>query len=81
MAPWLVQVFCRVLRISGAGCYQLPLPRGRWQAQADSMRRTQRYGTRRLRAGLRTEGHSVERYALRSWLHRRGLRVLSTRLD
>jgi putative transposase len=29
---------------------------------------------------LRTKGHSVRHYALRSWLRRRGLRALSTRL-
>lgn len=38
-----------------------------------------RYGTRRLRAELRAEGYLVGRYALRSWLHRQGLRALSTR--
>ena len=38
----------------------------------------QRYATR-LRAGLRAEGHAVERCALRSWPHRHGLRALSTR--
>ena len=34
---------------------------------------------RRLRAELRAEGHIVGRYALRSWLHRHHLQVLSTR--
>jgi transposase InsO family protein len=32
-----------------------------------------------LRAELRADGHAVGRYALRSWLHRRDLRALSTR--
>jgi putative transposase len=32
-----------------------------------------------LRAELRAEGHAVGRYALRSWLCRRGLRALRTR--
>ena len=52
-----------------------------WQvaAQAAFTRHARRYGTRRLRAELRAEGHAVGRYALRSWLHRHGLRALSTR--
>ena len=32
-----------------------------------------------MRAELRAEGHAVGRYALRTWLRRRGLRALSTR--
>jgi len=32
-----------------------------------------------MRVELRAEGHAVGRYALRSWLHRHGLRGLSTR--
>ena len=32
-----------------------------------------------MRAELRVEGHAVRRYALRTWLRRKGLRVLSTR--
>lgn len=36
----------------------------------------QRYGTRRLWAELQAEGHTIGRYALRSWLRRRGLRAL-----
>lgn len=48
-------------------------------AQATFMRNAQRCGTRRLRAELRAGGHAVGRYALRSWLHRHGLRALSTR--
>ncbi len=83
--PWPVQVLCRVLGVSCAGYYQwrgraqpTPAP---WQAaaQAAFTRHAQRYGTRRLRAELRAEGHAVGRYALRSWLHRHGLRALSTR--
>ena len=83
--PWLVQLRCRVLGVSPAGYYQW---RGHvqstptsWQAaaQAAFTRHAQRYGTRRLRAELRVEGHLVGRYALRSWLHRHGLRALSTR--
>ena len=72
VAPWPVQVFCHVLRVSGAGHYQW---RGRAQpaaaplqvaAQAAFTRYTRRYGTRYLRSGLRAGGHSVGRYALRS---------------
>ena len=31
-----------------------------------------------MREELRAEGHAVGRYALRSWLHRHGLRELNT---
>ena len=83
--PWPVQVLCQVLAVSTAGYYQwrqrpaaAPAP---WQvaAQAAFTRHARRYGTRRLRAELHAEGHAVGRYALRSWLHRAGLRALSTR--
>ena len=83
--PWPVQVLCQVLAVSPAGYYQwrqrpaaAPAP---WQvvAQAAFTRHARRYGTRRLRAELHAEGHAVGRYALRSWLHRAGLRALSTR--
>jgi transposase InsO family protein len=82
---WPVQVMCRLLAVSAAGYYQwrqrptaTPAP---WQAaaQAAFTRHARRYGTRRLRAELRAEGHAVGRYALRSWLHPHGLRALSTR--
>jgi transposase InsO family protein len=43
------------------------------------MRHARRYGTRRLRAELQTEGHQVGRYALRSWLRASGQRALRTR--
>ena len=83
--PWSVQVLCRTLGVSPAGYYQwqqrpAPAPVA-WQAaaQAAFTRHARRYGTRRLRAELRAEGHLVGRYALRSWLHRQGLRALSTR--
>ena len=74
-----------MLGVSCAGYYQW---RGRaqptpspWQAAAHAAvaRHARRYGTRRLRAELRAEGHAVGRYALRSWLHRHGYRALSTR--
>lgn len=72
--PWPVQVLCRVLGVScaGAGYYQW---RSRaqptsapWQGvtQAAFTRHARRYGTRRLRAELRAEGHAVGRYALRT---------------
>ena len=83
--PWPVQVLCRLLAISSAGYYQwrqhLAPPVATWQpaAQAAFTRHARLYGTRRLRAELRAEGHAVGRYALRSWLHRNGLRALSTR--
>ena len=83
--PWPAQVLCRGPGVSCAGYYQwrgraqpTPAP---WQvaAQAAFTRHARRYSTRRLRAELRAEGHAVGRYALRSWLHRHGLRALSTR--
>ena len=83
--PWPAQVLCRVLRVSCAGHYQwqglTQPPSAPWQAaaQAAFTRHARRYGTRRLRAELRAEGHAVGRYALRSWLHRHDLRALSTR--
>ena len=49
-------------------------------AQAAFTRHAQRDVTRRLRAELRAEGPTVDRYALRSWLHCNGLRAKSTRL-
>jgi transposase InsO family protein len=80
-----VQVLCRVLHVSPAGYYQWlgradrPLPAWEPAATAAFSRHAQRYGTRRLRAELRAEGHMVGRYALRTWLRRCGLRALSTR--
>ena len=83
--PWPVQFLCRVLAVSPAGYYQW---RGRFAAaeapwhraaQQAFARHASRYGTRRLRAELRAEGHAVGRYALRTWLHRHGLQALSTR--
>ena len=83
--PWPVQLLCQVLGVSPAGYYQwrhqraaAPAP---WQAAAQEAftRHARRYGTRRLRAELRAEGHAVGRYALRTWLRRKGLRALSTR--
>ena len=83
--PWPVQPLCRVLGVSPAGYYQWQQRPARstaeWQeaAQAAFTRHARRYGTRRLRAELRAEGHAVGRYALRSWLYRNDLRALSTR--
>ena len=83
--PWPVQPLCRVLGVSPAGYYQWQQRPARsaaqWQkaAQVAFTRHARRYGTRRLRAELHAEGHAVGRYALRSWLHRNGLRALSTR--
>ncbi len=83
--PWPVQVLCRLLAVSPAGYYQWrqrPVqPAATWQdaAQAAFRRHACRYGTRRLRAELRAEGHAVGRYALRTWLHRHSLQALSTR--
>jgi len=80
-----VQVLCRVLQVSAAGYYQWRSRAARqtpaWEpaASATFSRHAQRYGTRRLRAELRAQGYAAGRYALRSWLHRRGLRALSTR--
>jgi len=80
-----VQVLCRVLAVSVAGYYQWRSRPARltpaWEPVASAVfsRHAQRYGTRRLRAELRAAGHAVGRYALRSWLHRRGWRALSTR--
>jgi putative transposase len=57
-----------------------PAPAAPWQAAAHAVftRHARHYGTRRLWAELRAEGHAVGRYALRFWLHRHGLRALST---
>jgi len=83
--PWPVQLLCRVLAVSPAGYYQWrqrpAAAPASWQAaaQATFTRHARRYGTQRLRAELHAEGHAVGRYALRSWLHRNGLRTLSTR--
>lgn len=80
--PWPVQVLCHLLAVSPAGYYQWQQrPTAEWQeaAQAAFTRHARRYGTRRLRAELRAEGHAVGRYALRTWLHRKDLRALSTR--
>ena len=83
--PWPVRLLCRLLAVSAAGYYQWQQrpaqPAAAWQpaAQAAFTRHARRYGTRRLRAELRAEGHAVGRYALRSWLRRNGLRALSTR--
>jgi len=80
-----VQVLCRVLHVSPAGYYQWlsramrSTPSWEPAATAAFSRHAQRYGTCRLRAELRAEGHTVGRYALRSWLRRRGLRALNTR--
>ena len=80
-----VQVLCRVLAVSAAGYYQWlgradrPTPGWELAANAAFSRHARRYGTRRLRAELHPEGHPVGRYALRTWLRRRGLRALSTR--
>ena len=67
-----VQVLCRVLQVSAAGYYQWlsranrPAPSWEPAASATFLRHAQRYGTRRLRAELRAEGHAVGRYALRT---------------
>ena len=83
--PWPVQVMCRMLAVNSAGYYQwrqrpaaAPVP---WQAaaQAAFTRHARRYGTQRLRAELRVEGHAVGHHALRTRLHRHGLPALSTR--
>ena len=79
-----MQVLCHLLAVSPAVCYQWQRPARsatvcQEAAQAVFTRYTRCYGTRRLRAELHTEGHAVGRYALRLWLHRQGLRSLSTR--
>lgn len=82
---WPVQLLCQLLAVSPAGYYQwrqrpmaVPAP---WYpaAQRAFTRHACRYGTRRLRAELRAEGHLVGRYALRTWLHQQGYHALSTR--
>lgn len=80
-----VQMLCRVLHVRAAGYYQWrsrsarPTPAWEPAASAAFSRHAQRYGTRRLRAELRAEGHAVGRYARRRWLRRCGLRALNTR--
>ena len=80
-----VQMLSRVLHVSAAGYYQWlrqaarPTPSWELAATAAFSHHAQRYGTRRLRAELRAEGHAVGPYVLRTWLRRRGLRALHTR--
>ena len=79
-----MQVLCHVLAVSTAGYpwrHRPPPPAASWQdaAQAAFTRHARRYGTRRLRAELRAEGHAVGRDALRTWLHQKGPHALSTR--
>ncbi|MGI4742850.1 MAG: IS3 family transposase [Janthinobacterium lividum] len=82
---WAVSDLCRVLAVSRSGYYQWraasPPPALTWQSAAQQAftRHASRYGTRRLRAELRAEGHQVGRYALRNWLRASGQRALSTR--
>jgi len=65
-----VRMLCRVLHVSPAGYYQWlgradrPTPTWEPAATAAFSRHARRYGTRRLRAELRAEGHAVGRYAL-----------------
>ena len=67
--PWPVQVFCRVLAASAAGycqwCQRPAAAAVSWHPAAQAAF-ARRYGTRRLRAELRAERHTVGRYALRS---------------
>jgi putative transposase len=80
-----VQVLYRVIHVSPAGYYQWQSRAARstptWKpaATAAFSRHAQRYGTRRLQAELRAEGHAVGCYDLRVWLRRQSLRALSTR--
>lgn len=80
-----MQVLCRVLHVGSAGYYQWlrrpTKPVAAWQpaARAAFNRHASRYDTRRLRAELPAEGHTVGRYALRIWLRCQGLWALNTR--
>jgi putative transposase len=71
--------------VSTAGYYQWrhrqPGTPALWQvaAQAAFTRHARSYGTRRLRAELYAEGHSMGRYALLTWLRQHGLLALSAR--
>ncbi len=62
-----VQVLCRVLHVNTVGYYQwrsrAARPLASWEPAASAVfsRHAQRYGTRRLRAELRAEGHAVGR--------------------
>ena len=69
-----MQVLYRALAVSTAGYYQwrqpptaaaVSLHPAGQAAFARHARHARRYGTRRLRAELRAEGHTVGRYALR----------------
>ena len=82
---FIEQVRCRVLHVSSVGYCQWrsradrPPPDWELAASAAFLRHARPYGTRRRRAELRAEGNTVGRYALRTWLRRRGMRALSTR--
>lgn len=82
---WTVSELCRVLGLNCNGCYQwraaAPPSAPAWQSTAQQAftRHAGRYGTRRLRATLKANGHQEGRYALRSWLRASGQRALSTR--
>ena len=86
VGTWPVALVCQLVDVSTSGYYAWRLappvpPAAAWQApaQAAFTRHAKRYGTRRLRAELRAEGHAVGRHALRAWLRRTGQRALSTR--
>lgn len=82
--PGAIMLVLWVLHAGSAGYYQwlgradCPASGWEWAAIAFS-RHARRYGTRRLRAEPRAEGYVIGRYALHTWLRRRGFRALSPR--
>jgi transposase InsO family protein len=82
-----VRQLCQLLRVAPAAYYawqrrrQLPATEPAWQvavrtAFADH---SQRYGTRRLRAEVRAQGHAVGRWRIRRVLREQGLRAQQPR--
>lgn len=84
-AHYPVRRLCQVLAVAPSAYYawrQRPTPLvAAWETAAVRVfaQHQRRYGTRRLRAELRAQGHAVGRQRLRGVLHRYGLRALQPR--
>lgn len=84
-AHYPVRRLCQVLGVAPSAYYawhQRPVgdvPAWETAAVAVFAQHQRRYGTRRLRAELRAQGHAVGRWRLRGVLQRHGLRALQPR--